>query len=68
MQRQAIPQDYGPFIANARQLLITLRQASQRAVRTGRNVLASFSQPVEPCDPKRIFTAFQLLEMGRLVF
>ncbi len=57
-----------PIYCERRQLLITLRQASQRAVRTGHNVLASFSQPVEPCNPKHIFTAFQLLEIGESFF
>src|SRR5581483_4908286 len=49
-------------------LLATLQQASSQAARLGRGVLASFSQPVEFCNPLRVFIAFRQLAMGESFF
>lgn len=49
-------------------LLATLRQAASQAVRLDRGVLVSFSQPVEFCNPLRVFIAFRQLAMGESFF
>src|SRR5437660_5511998 len=49
-------------------LLATLRQASSQAARLDRSVLVSFSQPVEFCNPLRVFIAFRQLAMGESFF
>jgi isochorismate synthase len=46
------------------QLLLTLHQAALQATRSGHPILASFTQPVELCDPQRIFSAFSRLSIG----
>ena len=50
------------------QLLITLRQASNRAAQSGQSVLASFTQPVEWCDPLSLFTGARQAGLGECFF
>lgn len=57
-----------PVSCDRTQLLFTLRLASRRANQSGHAVLASFNQPVEPCDSLRIFLAFTSLDMGERFF
>src|ERR1700730_10069572 len=50
------------------QLLITLREAAARAAVQGRDVLASFTQPIKWCDPLRIFAALQQMGLETCFF
>src|SRR5579885_1994860 len=49
-------------------LFATLHQASRQAARLGRGILASFSQPVEFCNPLRVFIALRQLAVGESFF
>ncbi len=49
-------------------LLRTLREAARHAAQQKRNVLASFTQPVEWCDTVRAFTGARLAGLGECFF
>ena len=49
-------------------LLATLYRASTRAALTGHTMIASFTQPVGPCDPLTIFRVFSQQGLGECFF
>jgi isochorismate synthase len=49
-------------------LLATLHRATLRAVLSGHTVLASFTQPVGPCDPLAVFRVFSQQGLGECFF
>ena len=49
-------------------LLATLHRATTRAALTGHTILASFTQPVGPCDPLTIFRVFSQQGLGECFF
>jgi len=49
-------------------ILRTLREAARQAAQQKRNVLASFTQPVEWCDAVRAFTGARLAGLGECFF
>ncbi len=58
---------YSPSFDHA-SFLALLQQASERAIRSGQEVLASFTQPVVPRDPLQAFVALKALNLGDSVF
>jgi isochorismate synthase len=53
---------------NYAQLQSTLHRASEQATYSGHTVLASFTQPISPCDPLSIFRAFHTMKIGNSFF
>ncbi len=49
-------------------LLATLHRAATRAALAGHAVLASFTQPIGPCDPISVFNAIRQLGLGESFF
>ena len=49
-------------------LLATLYRATTRAALSGHTVLASFTQPVGPCDPLTVFRVFSQQGLGECFF
>jgi isochorismate synthase len=58
------PDPEWPSYSQHESLLTTLRQASHQALTDAHKILVSFTQPVDFCDPLRIFSACQFLQMG----
>lgn len=57
-----------PVVYDYTQLEKTLQQAATRAADLGHQILASFTQPIMPCDPLDILTTFQSLSTGDCIF
>ena len=57
-----------PTISDRELLIRTLREAAGRAAKQQRNVLASFTQPVERCDTIRAFTGARRAGLGECFF
>ena len=49
-------------------LFATLYRATTRAALSGQTVLASFTQPVGPCDPLTVFRVFSQQGLGECIF
>jgi isochorismate synthase len=57
-----------PPYSQRESLLTILRQASHQAATLAHEILVSFTQPVDICDPLHIFSACQSLQMGECCF
>ncbi len=62
------PSTLWPLYFDRALLLATLHRATTRAALAGRAVLASFTQPIGPCDSLTIFNALRLQGLGESFF